>query len=120
MNQIIDEAYEKYLKHTIIGIELGFDAIKGYLDGCLVEYDGHYEHFTNPSFAYGFRTHKKEEFIKKCKTDTEFSEKWGLQIKETYDLISYTEYFGDATITKPIRRNKLIIVYKGEITEIYE
>ena len=24
----------------------------------------------------------KEEFINKCKTDTEFSEKWGLQIEE--------------------------------------
>ena len=24
----------------------------------------------------------KEEFIKKCKTDNEFSEKWGLKIKE--------------------------------------
>jgi hypothetical protein len=26
--------------------------------------------------------HKKEEFINKCKTDTEFSEKWGLKIEE--------------------------------------
>jgi hypothetical protein len=26
--------------------------------------------------------HTKEEFINKCKTDTEFSEKWGLKIEE--------------------------------------
>ena len=26
--------------------------------------------------------HTKEEFINKCKTNTEFSEKWGLQIEE--------------------------------------
>jgi hypothetical protein len=26
--------------------------------------------------------HTKEEFIDKCKTDTEFSEKWGLKIEE--------------------------------------
>jgi hypothetical protein len=25
---------------------------------------------------------KKEEFINKCKTDTEFSERWGLKIEE--------------------------------------
>ena len=26
--------------------------------------------------------HTKEEFINKCKTDSEFSEKWGLKIEE--------------------------------------
>jgi hypothetical protein len=26
--------------------------------------------------------HSKESFINKCKTDTEFSERWGLQIEE--------------------------------------
>ena len=26
----------------------------------------------------------KEEFINKCKTDTEFSERWGLKIEERY------------------------------------
>ena len=62
----------------------------------------------------------KEEFINKCKTDSEFSEKWGLNILETYDLVPHTEDFGDVTITRPIRKNKLIIVYKNEIIEIYE
>ena len=80
--ELLDEAYEKYLEYTINGIETGLDKIKGYLDGCLVEYDGYYEHFTNPSFAYGYRTYNQEEFINKCKTDTEFSERWGLKIEE--------------------------------------
>jgi hypothetical protein len=80
--ELLDEAYEKYLEYTINGIETGLDKIKGYLDGCLVEYDGYYEHFTNPSFAYGYRTYNQEEFINKCKTDSEFSEMWGLKIEE--------------------------------------
>ena len=80
--ELLGEAYEKYLEYTINGIETGLDKIKGYLDGCLVEYDGYYEHFTNPSFVYGYRTYNQEEFINKCKTDTEFSEKWGLKIEE--------------------------------------
>jgi thymidylate synthase len=43
----------------------------------LVEFEGSYEHFTNPSFAYGFRPHTQEEFINKIKTDDEFAKKWG-------------------------------------------
>jgi hypothetical protein len=80
--QIIDKVYEGYMEYTILGIENGLDRIAGHLDNCLVEFDGYSEHFTNPSFAYGFRTHTQEEFINKCKTNTEFSEKWGLKIEE--------------------------------------
>jgi hypothetical protein len=37
--------------------------------------------------------HTKEEFIDKCKTDTEFSEKWGLKIEEReLSLGERTEY----------------------------
>jgi hypothetical protein len=37
--------------------------------------------------------HTKEEFINKCKTDTEFSEKWGLKIEEReLSLEERTEY----------------------------
>jgi thymidylate synthase len=43
----------------------------------LVEFEGSYEHFTNPSFAYGFRPHTQEEFINKIKTDDEFAKRWG-------------------------------------------
>jgi thymidylate synthase len=71
------DAYKNYLKHTITGVENGLDRIKGYLDNCLVEFEGSYEHFTNPSFAYGFRPHTQEEFINKIKTDDEFAKQWG-------------------------------------------
>ena len=83
-NQIIDEVYHRgYLSHVVIGVQAGLDRITGYMDGCLVEFDGFYEHFsTNPSFAYGLRAYTKEEFINKCKTDQDFSEKWGLKIEE--------------------------------------
>ena len=71
------DAYKNYLKHTITGVENGLDRIKGHLDNCLVEFEGSYEHFTNPSFAYGFRPHTQEEFINKIKTDDKFAKKWG-------------------------------------------
>jgi len=42
-----------------------------------------YKNYVNnrPSQFYG-PYHTQEEFINKCKTDTEFSEKWGLKIEE--------------------------------------
>jgi thymidylate synthase len=71
------DAYKRYLIHTIEGVKNGFDRIKGHLDDCLVEFDGSYEHFSNPSFQYGYRPHTQEEFINKIKTDDEFANKWG-------------------------------------------
>ena len=131
-NQIIDEVYNSYLKHTIIGVNTGLDLdrVKGYLNNCLVEYDGYYEHFTNTSFQYGYRPHTKEEFINKCKTDSEFSKKWGLKIEERE--LSYEEkrkkykisdriYPDDKWMEKNNIPTKLItITYKNEKIEIYE
>lgn len=71
------DAYKNYLVHTISGVNYGFDKIKGYLDNCLVEFNGEYEHFNNPSFQYGYRPYTQEEFINKIKTDEEFAKKWG-------------------------------------------
>ena len=85
--QIIDEVYLNYLQYTILGVTNGLDRIAGHLDNCLVEYEGYYEHFNNPSFAYGFRPHTVEEFIDRCKNNPEFSERWGLKI--------YTKVDGD-------------------------
>ena len=70
------DAYKRYLVYTIEGVKNGFDRIQGYLDNCLVEFDGYYEHFANPSFQYGYRPFTKEEFINKIKTDDEFAKKW--------------------------------------------
>ena len=71
------DAYKRYLVHTIEGVNNGFDKIKGHLDDCLVEFDGEYKHFNNPSFQYGYRPLSKEQFINKIKTDDEFAKKWG-------------------------------------------
>jgi hypothetical protein len=134
--ELLDEVYEKYLKYTINGIETGLDKIKGYLDNCLVEFDGYYEHFTNPSFAYGFRPHTVEEFINCIKTDIEFSERWGLKIEERElslsERIKYKKERGDriartfAAYTHQMLDNaniptKLItITYNDKTIESYE
>ena len=143
--ELLNEAYEKYLEYTINGIETGLDKIKGYLDGCLVEYDGYYEHFTNPSFAYGYRTYNQEEFINKIKTDTEFSKKWGLKIEErelSHDervkiackqengIIPVVPMYGDWDPTKEkmnqfLNENKtptklITLTYNNETIENYE
>ena len=72
--QIIDEAYENYLKHN--------DEVDNYWIK------------KNPEIKSRWKPYSQEEFINKCKTDSEFSEKWGLQIEERelsleerYDLI---------------------------------
>ena len=62
--QIIDEAYENYLENCL--------DIKWMKENFF--YDG--------SSNYHVYRIIKEEFINKCKTDTEFSEKWGLTIEE--------------------------------------
>ena len=67
--QIIDEAYESYCNNVDEGtfsrkwlkLEESFDGF-----------------FTNENYSL----YTKEEFINKCKTDPEFSEKWGLKIEE--------------------------------------
>lgn len=74
MNQIIDEVYNAYA-------------------------DSHWTPPSNPKgkllieqlFSVIPMEHSKESFINKCKTDTEFSQKWGLKIEER-DL-TYTERY---------------------------
>jgi hypothetical protein len=64
MNQMINEAYENYLKggHIKWLNQEEVDTPIGKM---------------NIPIPY-----TKEEFINKCKTDSEFSEKWGLKIEE--------------------------------------
>jgi hypothetical protein len=59
--QIINEAYENYTQTKII---------KTYGGETHISPTGHYNGMA------------KEQFINKCKTDPEFSEKWGLKIEE--------------------------------------
>ena len=119
--QIIDEVYENYLQYTILGVTNGLDRIAGYLDSCLVEFDGYSEHFTNPSFAYGFRTHTVEEFINKCKTDSEFSEKWGLKIEERMVLEQVDQNNPVLKGSTTLVPTKLItLTYNNKTIESYE
>ena len=63
--QIIDEAYENY-KSTTLESDMKKSAWE----------------LTVQSMSGKKFIISQEEFINKCKTDTEFSEKWGLQIEE--------------------------------------
>lgn len=78
MNQIIDEAYENYTRYPLATIHdhrtniLYQNRHKGWcmLNGRSITSPHPTRHLT------------KEEFINKCKTDSEFSETWGLKIEE--------------------------------------
>ena len=63
--QIIDDAYKNYRNKASMSNDLD----------CLVRQE-------DGSFLKEMRLYTQEEFINKCKTDPEFSEKWGLKIEE--------------------------------------
>jgi len=68
--ELLDEAYENYLQHYDDEYNEEQKKIqKNTLHWMEMEY-------TN------IRPYPKETFINKCKSDTEFSQKWGLQIEE--------------------------------------
>jgi len=67
--QIIDEVYENFIDKTK-GLNLNLEINK---DIIVVE---------GPIYHATPRLLSQEEFINKCKTDSEFSEKWGLKIEE--------------------------------------
>jgi len=72
----------------------------------------------------------KEEFINKCKTDTEFSEKWGLKIEERELSDEESIFHYEKELYSPLRiidqkipviPTKLIIVtYNNKTIESYE
>ena len=66
-NHIIDDAYDNYLKKKTTSNK---DRIR----------EPHT--LSNGMTGQISRPYLKEEFINKCKTDSEFSEKWGLKIEE--------------------------------------
>ena len=65
MNQIIDEAYKNY--ENKIKLQNNWEVTLRVMD---INTIGQQELLS------------QEEFINKCKTDSEFSEKWGLKIEE--------------------------------------
>jgi len=67
----IDEAYDNYTKSLIDSIT--FSERGNHFKSNGLEFNSGY-----PNYIH----YTQEEFINKCKTDTEFSEKWGLTIEE--------------------------------------
>ena len=136
--QIIDEAYENYVKSFFKG------ELKKNYEGGGYDIDDYYYSIIDTQHLLGWPQDgpvSKEEFINKCKTDSEFSEKWGLKIEEReltreerIDLYAkeytpgvrnkYEKPFDDFIDAKLKTRNiptKLITVtYKETIIESYE
>jgi hypothetical protein len=64
--ELVGDAYKEYRKQMTLSVNNGYDINRDYFK----------------SNENGFTPYTQEEFINKCKTDTEFSEKWGLKIEE--------------------------------------
>jgi hypothetical protein len=67
---LIDEAYENYCKE--------YSSLY-YLEDKIEYGSSDYHHDIED---YSFEAYTQEEFIHRCKKDSEFSEKWGLTIEE--------------------------------------
>ncbi len=113
-NQIIDEVYNSYVNVVPYGHVVGSDSDPRRK---LMVYKGETCHSSGYPILQRFT---KEEFINKIKTDQDFSDKFGLKIKEDYDLVPQTECWGDVTICTPVRRYKTYVVYKAELFHFYE
>jgi hypothetical protein len=122
-NQIVDEVFKKYA-------------------------DSHWTLPENPNgpllsdqlWSLKPMQHSKETFINECKTDKEFSEKWGLKIEERdlylAEMIRLAKYENEEEIIKTRKENinqiserllkdniptrAISLIYKGEKLEIYE
>jgi hypothetical protein len=69
--ELLNEAYEKYYATLIDSIT--FSERGKHFKSNGLEFNSGYPNYVHYS---------KEEFINKCKTDPEFSERWGLKIEE--------------------------------------
>ena len=77
--ELLDEAYENYVKSFFKG------ELKKNYEGGGYDFDDYYYSIIDVQHLLGWPQDgpvSKEEFINECKTDTEFSEKWGLKIEE--------------------------------------
>lgn len=131
-NQIIDEVYEGYLNYPLATIHdhhtniLYQNIDKGW---CML--NGRSMVSPHPT-----RHLTQEEFINKCKTDPEFSEKWGLKIEEKelsldertsiFENSEYSKHdnlikFKDiGELDKVIPTKKITLEYNNEKTYCYE
>ena len=136
-NQIIDEAYENY-KHY-------FENKYGnYITGRITKEDGDYlivNKHPLPQETILSIIYSKEEFINKCKINSEFSEKWGLKIEERELTLEerYNKWFNNNYETgmeryfdpndlpdfndpyyEPTPTKIITVTYQGEKIEVYE
>ena len=119
-NQIIDEVYENY-KSTTLESDMKKSAWE----------------LTVQSMSGKKFIISQEEFINKCKTDSEFSEKWGLKIEERELSLEerksiyeneYTKsvevpnnhWLNSKLTTRNIPTKLITLTYKDTIIESYE
>ena len=132
--QIIDEAYENYVKSFFKG------ELKKNYEGGGYDIDDYYYSIIDTQHLLGWPQDgpvSKKEFIDKCKTDTEFSEKWGLKIEERELSLEerksiyeneYTKsvevpnnhWLNSKLTTRNIPTKLITITYKDTIIESYE
>jgi hypothetical protein len=103
-NQIIDEVYENFIDKTK-GLNLNLEINK---DIIVVE---------GPIYHATPRLLSQETFINKCKTDNEFSEKWGLKIEERELNDDELNIFN---LLKQTFSKLTTITYKEQTIESYE
>ena len=123
-NQIIDEAYKSYQKEINRRLENWISIQEGDI------YEG-------TSLDDSGRIWTQEEFINKCKTNPDFSEKWGLKIEEreltleerkTIYENEYTEsmevpnnhWLNSKLTTRNIPTKLITMTYKDTKIESYE
>ena len=119
MNQIIDDAWTNYQRKVL-------------------------DKFMNDTTISNYAITNKEEFINKCKTDSEFSKKWGLKIEErelsleervdwlnknypmyglgewTIEQLSYSDYLKEVEYEYNIPTKLITITYNNETIESHE
>jgi hypothetical protein len=77
--ELLNEVYKNYVKSFFKG------KLKENYEGGGYDFDDYYYSIIDVQNLLGWPQDgpiSQEEFINKCKTDPEFSEKWGLQIEE--------------------------------------
>lgn len=109
--QIIDEAYEDYTDTVY------FDAIT-----CIDDVEEYDEQTLDNGDDWPIVVpFSKEKFINKCKTDEEFSKKWGLKIEESEILQQVDQSNPVLKGSTALYSRKLItITYKDKTIESYE
>ena len=107
-DMIIDEVYENFIDKTK-GLNLYLEINK---DIIVVE---------GPIYHATPRLLSQDEFINKCKTDEEFSQKWGLKIEERIVLEQVDQTNPTLKGSTALYSRKLItLTYNNETIESYE